>query len=72
VLNPSGDVAQQQGDLIIYATVLMLIVIIPVTALTIFFAYKYRSSNDKATYEPEWDHSISLEIVVWAVPLAMT
>ncbi|CUI51058.1 Ubiquinol oxidase subunit 2 precursor [Cognatishimia activa] len=71
VLNPSGDIAQQQGDLIVYATVLMLIVIIPVTALTIFFAVKYRQSNENATYEPEWDHSVSLEIVVWAVPLAI-
>lgn len=71
VLNPSGDIAAQQGDLIIYATVLMLIVIIPVTALTIFFAYQYRDSNEDATYEPDWDHSVSLEIVVWSVPLAI-
>ncbi|MEM1340853.1 MAG: ubiquinol oxidase subunit II [Pseudomonadota bacterium] len=70
-LNPAGDVAAQQGDLIIYATVLMCIVIIPVIALTLFFAWHYRSSNDEARYEPDWDHSISLEIVVWAVPLAI-
>ena len=34
VLNPSGDIARQQGDLIVVATLLMLIVIIPVIALT--------------------------------------
>ncbi|MEM1389151.1 MAG: ubiquinol oxidase subunit II [Pseudomonadota bacterium] len=71
VLDPSGDIAAQQGDLIVYATVLMLIVIIPVIALTLFFAYHYRSDNKKATYDPDWDHSISLEIVVWSVPLAI-
>lgn len=71
VMDPSGDVARQQADLIIYATVLMLIVIVPVMALTVFFAYRYRASNKKAVYEPEWDHSISLEIVVWSVPLAI-
>jgi len=71
VLSPSGDIAAQQGDLIVYATVLMLIVIIPVTALTIFFALHYKQSNEDAAYEPEWDHSVSLEIVVWAVPLAI-
>ncbi|MEM9060997.1 MAG: ubiquinol oxidase subunit II [Pseudomonadota bacterium] len=71
VLDAPGDVAAQQGDLIIYATVLMLIVIIPVMALTVFFAFKYRESNTKSTYEPDWDHSISLEIVVWSVPLAI-
>ncbi|MEM1080538.1 MAG: ubiquinol oxidase subunit II, partial [Pseudomonadota bacterium] len=38
VLEPPGDIAAQQGDLIIYATVLMMIVILPVMALTVFFA----------------------------------
>ncbi|MEM9012084.1 MAG: ubiquinol oxidase subunit II [Pseudomonadota bacterium] len=71
VLRPAGDVAVQQGQLIVYATVLMLIVILPVMALTVFFAVRYRASNKRARYEPDWDHSISLEIVVWSVPLAI-
>jgi len=71
VLNPSGDVASQQADLILYSTVLMLIIILPVMALTVFFAIKYRASNKEATYEPDWDHSTSLEIVIWSVPLAI-
>ncbi|MEM9421010.1 MAG: ubiquinol oxidase subunit II [Pseudomonadota bacterium] len=71
VMDPSGDVASQQSDLIIYATILMLIVIVPVMALTVFFAFYYRKSNKDAAYEPDWDHSISLEIVVWSVPLAI-
>jgi len=70
VLNPTGDVAAQQGDLIIYATVLMLIVILPVLGLTVFFAIKYRAGNEER-YEPDWDHSVSLEIVIWSVPLAI-
>ena len=71
VLNPSGDVAAQQSDLILYSTVLMLIVIVPVMALTVFFAFHYRASNTKAAYEPDWSHSISLEIVVWSLPMAI-
>ncbi|MEN1729410.1 MAG: ubiquinol oxidase subunit II [Pseudomonadota bacterium] len=71
LLNPAGDVAAQKGDLIIYATVLMLIIILPVMAMTVFFALHYRSSNSSARYEPDWDHSISLEVVIWAVPLAI-
>ena len=69
VLNPSGDIARQQGDLIVVATLLMLIVIIPVIALTLFFAWRYRASNTRATYTPDWDHSTQLELVIWAVPL---
>ena len=71
VMNPSGDIALQQSQLIVYSTVLMLIVIVPVMALTVFFAFKYRASNKEASYDPDWDHSISLEIVVWSVPLAI-
>ena len=69
VLNPAGDVARQQGDLIVVATLLMLIVIVPVIALTLFFAWRYRASNKQATYAPDWDHSVQLELVIWAVPL---
>jgi cytochrome o ubiquinol oxidase subunit 2 len=69
VLNPAGDVAQQQGDLVVISTVLMLLVIVPVLALTIFFAWRYRASNTKADYKPEWDHSTQLELVIWAAPL---
>ena len=71
VMNPAGDVASQQADLIVYATVLMLIVILPVIALTIFFAIRYRASAKEREYDPEWDHSVSLEIVIWSVPLAI-
>lgn len=69
VLDPTGDVARQQGDLIVVATALMLIVIVPVIALTLFFAWRYRASNKAATYTPDWDHSTQLELVIWAVPL---
>ena len=69
LLNAPGDVARQQGNLIIISTVLMLIIIVPVIALTLFFAWRYRASNRKATYKPDWDHSLQLELVVWSAPL---
>jgi cytochrome o ubiquinol oxidase subunit 2 len=69
LMNPSGDVADQQGRLIVVATVLMLLIIVPVIALTGFFAWRYRQSNTQATYAPDWDHSTALELVIWAAPL---
>lgn len=69
VMAPSGDIAVQQRDLIVWATVLMLLVIVPVIILTLLFAWRYRSSNEDATYSPDWDHSTVLELVIWAVPL---
>lgn len=69
VLDPAGDVARQQGNLIIYSTGLMLLIIVPVIALTLFFAWRYRAQNTQAKYEPNWDHSTQLELVIWAAPL---
>lgn len=69
VLSPPGDVAAQQGNLIVVATALMLIVIVPVIALTFWFAWRYRASNREAKYTPNWDHSTQLELVIWGVPL---
>jgi len=69
LLNPFGDIAHQQGRLIVQATYLMLLIIVPVIALTFLFAWRYRASNAKATYKPNWDHSTQLELVIWAAPL---
>ena len=69
VLNPAGDVALQQGNLVIFATVLMLVIVVPVIALVCLFAWRYRASNEEATYEPDWDHSTQLELLIWAAPL---
>ncbi len=69
VLHPSGDVAAQQRDLVLISTVLMLLIIVPVMALTALFAWRYRHSNNSARYEPDWDHSTQLELVIWAAPL---
>jgi cytochrome o ubiquinol oxidase subunit 2 len=69
VFNPSGDVARQQGDLILWSTGLMLLIIVPVMVLIVLFAWRYRASNKEAEYKPDWDHSIMLELVIWSAPL---
>ena len=69
VMSPSGDVAVQQRDLLVWATVLMLLVIVPVIVLTLWFAWHYRESNTEANYKPDWTHSTVLELVIWSVQL---
>ncbi len=69
VMNPAGDVARQQSSLIVWSTVLMLLIIVPVMALTVLFAWRYREGAKDAKYEPNWDHSTGLELVIWAAPL---
>jgi cytochrome o ubiquinol oxidase subunit 2 len=69
VMNPSGDIAARQSHLITVSTLLMLLIIVPVIALTILFAWRYRKNNTAARYEPDWDHSTRLELVIWGAPL---
>ena len=69
VMNPSGDIAAQQADLIRIATGLMLLVIVPVIFLTLLFAWRYRKGNAQAKYDPDWEHSTRLELVIWGAPL---
>ncbi|MGE4323047.1 MAG: ubiquinol oxidase subunit II [Sphingobium sp.] len=69
VMNPAGDVAVQQRDLILISTGLMLLVILPVMALTVLFAWKYRDRARARDYDPDWDHSTGLELLIWSIPL---
>ncbi|CAK7261500.1 ubiquinol oxidase subunit II [Shinella yambaruensis] len=71
VMSPSGDIATQQRDLIVISTILMLVIIIPVIAMTLYFAWHYRQSNTAAKYDPEWHHSTGLEVAIWSAPLAI-
>ena len=68
VLDPAGDIALQQRDIIYISTALMLLIIVPVIALIITFAWRYRKGNG-ATYDPNFDHSTALELVIWSAPL---
>jgi cytochrome o ubiquinol oxidase subunit 2 len=69
VMNPTGYVAIQQRNIILISTALMLLIIVPVMILTVVFAWRYRSTNKDATYDPEFDHSTALELVIWSAPL---
>ena len=69
VMQPSGDIAMQQRNLVLASTGLMLLIIVPVIALTLLFAWRYRASNTQARHDPDWDHSTGLEVVIWTAPL---
>lgn len=68
VLNSAGPIASGQQELLVKAFLLMLIIVLPVFALTFYFAYRYRETNKKATYRPNWDGNRFAETVWWAVP----
>jgi cytochrome o ubiquinol oxidase subunit 2 len=68
VLNPQGFIGNKERDLLLIATVLMAIIVIPVFLLTFGIAWKYRAENHRAEYEPKRDHNIWAECVWWGVP----
>ena len=68
-MSPAGDVAVQQRDLILVSTLLMLLIILPVMAMTLWFAWRYREKAQAKDYDPDWDHSTSLELLIWSAPL---
>ena len=68
MFNPKGAIAAEQMRLIIIATILMLLIVVPVIIMTLVIAWRYRASNTKATYEPNWSHSVKLEILWWTIP----
>jgi cytochrome o ubiquinol oxidase subunit 2 len=68
LMSPMGDIGAQEKSLILIATGLMLLVVVPVIAMTLIFAWRYRASNTKATYAPKWSHSTAIEAVIWIVP----
>ena len=68
LFNPKGAVAAEQIKLIYIAMILMLLIVVPVIIMTIAIAWKYRASNKKATYMPNWAHNTALEVVWWTVP----
>ncbi|HET7930952.1 MAG TPA: ubiquinol oxidase subunit II [Rhodanobacteraceae bacterium] len=69
LLNPAGDVARQQSDMMIITTIIIALIIVPVLVAIGVIAWRYRASNKQAKYDAKWDHSPQLELLVWAGPL---
>ena len=68
VLDPQGPVAAAERLLLIDATGIMLVVVVPVIVMTFAFAWRYRASNTRAVYRPDWAYSGQIELTVWSIP----
>lgn len=71
ILSPKGTIAADERNLIIFGSLLSLLVVVPVFIMLFYFLWKYRASNTKAKYSPDWDNSKAAEAVWWLVPLAL-
>jgi cytochrome o ubiquinol oxidase subunit II len=68
LIDPKGPIGLSERFVIFVSIALMLIVVIPVLAMAWWFPFKYRASNAKAKYTPNWSHSTKIELVIWLVP----
>ncbi len=68
VLDPQGPIASAERLILLNSTTIMLVVVVPVIVLTLAFAWWYRASNTRASYEPNWANSGRIEFVVWSIP----
>lgn len=71
VFNPKGTIAAKERSLMIFTLLLSVIVVLPVFTLTFFIVWRYRATNKKAKYTPDWDRSRTLEFFWWAIPCAI-
>lgn len=72
VLNPAGDIAKQQRNILAFAALLMALVAVPIFFMLGMFAWKYREGNEKRTkrdYKPEWHSNLKLELLWWGIPM---
>jgi cytochrome o ubiquinol oxidase subunit 2 len=68
VTHPKGIIAESELNLITTNILLMLLIIIPTFVWLLVTAWKYRSKNAKAPYDPNQSHGISTELVLWILP----
>jgi cytochrome o ubiquinol oxidase subunit 2 len=68
VLDPQGPIAAAERLILLNATAIMLVVVLPVIVLTLAFAWWYRASNTRAAYQPDWSYSGHIELVTWSIP----
>lgn len=68
VLDPQGPIAAAERLLLINATAIMLVVVVPVVLATLGFAWWYRASNSRARRQATDDYEGRIEFVVWSIP----
>jgi len=69
ILDPVGPVAAAEKTILINSTAIMLAIIIPTMIATIAVAFWFRRGNAKAEYQPDWEYSGAIEMVVWGIPV---
>ena len=71
LFDPKGPIGESERFVIITAAALMAVVVIPVFIMAFWFPRKYRAAETESTYMPKWSYSAKIDLVMWAVPIAI-
>src|SRR5215467_6537356 len=69
VFDPQGPIAVAERQIMLNSLGIMLAIVIPTILATLGAAYWYRSSNERASYLPDFAYSGRLEVLVWSIPI---
>lgn len=71
VFSPSGTIASQEKNLLIFTLLLSLVVIVPVYTMLGVFAFRYRDKGGKGKYTPDEEDNRWFEALWWGIPIAI-
>ena len=69
ILDPQGPVGAADQQMMLNATEIMLVIVVPTILVALAFAWWFRSSNARAERLPHWVYSGQVELIVWSIPL---
>jgi cytochrome o ubiquinol oxidase subunit II len=69
VLDPQGPIGAANAKILLDASGVMLLIVVPTIVAALVFAWWFRASNTRARYQPGFVYSGRLELVVWAIPI---
>jgi cytochrome o ubiquinol oxidase subunit 2 len=69
ILDPQGPIASAQRLLLINATEIMLVVVVPTILATLGIAWWYRSTNPRSKYREDVAYEGRIDFVTWSIPM---
>lgn len=70
-LDPKGPIAAAQKEHFITIALVSMLAAVPVFLLVPLILWRYRYTNKRARYTPDWEYSGLLDSVMWGVPFVI-
>ena len=69
VLEPRGPIGAANRLILFNALEIMLTIVVPTIIAGLVFAWWFRESNPRASYQPRFAYSGRIELIVWSIPI---